>query len=159
MDISPLIANYLDPNLEVEEGKRHAVYDDATGEHIIAGYTVIGNPTIGVGANVGFPNGLDNAEIAFVLNHRVNIALAEAQTYPWFADLTWQRQLAVTDLCFNLGAGGFAQFGQFQHLLATGMYISAANDLLHTLADHQEPARIARIAGIISTGIWQKASP
>lgn len=42
----------LEDQLERQESYRRFVYDDATGQEIVPGYTVQGNPTIGYGRDL-----------------------------------------------------------------------------------------------------------
>ena len=51
------------------EGVRLAVYDDATGKPIVAGDTVQGNPTIGVGRLLTDDRGITEDEVMMLLRN------------------------------------------------------------------------------------------
>lgn len=146
-DLTPLIAN-----LRAEEGVRAIAYDDADGSPITRGTTVHGWPTVGVGHNLTVP--LSDRAIDMILEDDLQPALAAAQSYPWFAGLNEARKLAVVDMAFNLGAGTFAQFGQFHAFLAAGNFNAAADDLTRTAWYGEVGSRAVRIASIIRSGVW-----
>jgi lysozyme len=63
-----------------------------------------------------------------MLDHDIERAYAEAQTFPWFAGLVPGRQRAVVNLLFNLGLPRFLLFTKMIHALAIGDYVRAAAD-------------------------------
>ncbi len=147
IDLAPLITNLL-----AEEGMKRRGYDDANDNILTKGYTIIGTPTVGVGHNLEVP--LSAAAIKQILMDDIAPALAEAQSHGWFAALNQARQLAIVDMIFNLGGHGFDEFDTFIGYMKSGMYISAANDLVHTAWYREVGPRAVRIASIISTGQW-----
>ena len=149
-ELSPLIAN-----LRAEEGVRPVAYDDADGSPITRGSTIHGWPTVGVGHNLTVP--LSDRAINLILDDDLQPALAAAQAYPWFADLNEPRQLAVTDMIFNLGAETFRQFGQFHAFLAAANFGAAGDDLTGTAWYGEVGARAKRIELIIRSGVWVTA--
>ena len=83
------------------EGTRASAYDDATGQHVVPGYMMRGNVTVGIGINLCYPNGLAPEEIQWLFQHRVaKVAQSVAQAFPWFAgvpvELTFRGEDAVT---------------------------------------------------------------
>ncbi|HWV46850.1 MAG TPA: hypothetical protein VN039_12670, partial [Nitrospira sp.] len=79
------------------EGKRNRVYDDATGDILKPGYTLVGHPTIGVGINLEEP--ISDATIQQMLREKCNDAINEClHAFPWYAELTEPRQWAVLDM-------------------------------------------------------------
>ncbi len=146
------------PNIESEEGCRLDVYDDATGEPIVAGYTVVGNPTIGYGRLLTSAHGITHAEAATLLMHDVAAAEGDVSQLPVFAHLNVARQAALLDMDFNMGYATLEQFTNFLALLASKQYSAAAADLHHTLWAQQVGSRATRIEQIIATGVWVKAS-
>ena len=152
MNLEPLKAN-----LRVEEGSKPSVYDDATGAYIRPGTRVRGNPTIGVGINIGYPAGLTDAEIDYLLSNRVFAAYQDAQKLPYFSGLNDARKLAVVDMTFNMGLETMQTFTTFGGLMAKGDYAGAAEDLAHTKWDGQVGARADRLEQIIRTGEWVTA--
>lgn len=147
IDISPLVTNLM-----AEEGDKTRGYDDANDNVLTKGYTIVGTPTVGVGHNLEVP--LSQAAIKQILQDDIAPAVADAQSHGWFATLNQARQLAIVDMIFNLGEHTFDEFATFIGYLQTGMYISAANDLTGTAWYSEVGPRAARIASIISTGVW-----
>ena len=145
------------PNIEAEEGLRLFVYDDATGEPIVAGTTVIGNPTIGYGRLLTPAHGISLAEAQALLLHDVCAALGDVSKLPVFSHLNVPRQAALLDMDFNMGYGNLEQFTTFLGLLAQAKYEAAADDLTHTAWYGQVGSRAQRIEQIIRTGVWVKA--
>ena len=153
----PVVADAL-PNIEAEEGLRLAVYDDANGQPIVAGYTVVGNPTIGYGRLLTSAHGVTQAEAESLLVHDVAAAQGDVEQLPVFAHLNTARRAALLDMDFNMGLATLEQFGHFLALLAAAQYQVAAADLHSTLWAAQVGAeRSGRIEGIIATDIWQRA--
>lgn len=92
------------------EGTRHQVYDDATGEPLKPGMTLIGNPTIGCGRNLADP-GLDKQEIRYLLENDIRKAVFDLLTiFPGWADLPETIQHILIDMRFNMGPGRFRSF-------------------------------------------------
>lgn len=70
----------------------------------------------------------------------------------WEALDTPCRQNAVTELVFNLGRGGWAQFVKARAAIQAQDWRSAHDNLMDSAAYQQEPNRIVRLAGYILTG-------
>lgn len=153
----PVVAE-VTPNIEAEEGLRLYVYDDANGQPIVAGYTVIGNPTIGYGRLLTTAHGITQAEAELLLTHDVAAAEGDVEKLPVYAHLNTARRGALLDMDFNMGFYTLAQFGHFLGLLAAAQYQAAADDLGTTMWAQQVGARAERIRQIIATGVWVKAS-
>lgn len=145
------------PNIEAEEGLRLYVYDDANGQPIVAGYTVIGNPTIGYGRLLTSAHGITQAEAEMLLAHDVAAAEGDVEKLPVYAHLNTARRGALLDMDFNMGFYTLQQFGHFLALLAARQYQAAADDLATTLWAQQVGERAKRIREIIATGVWVKA--
>lgn len=154
--LDPVIAE-VTPNIEVEEGLRLYVYDDANGQPIVAGYTVIGNPTIGYGRLLTSAHGVTPAEAEMLLVHDVAAAEGDVEKLPVFAHLNTARKAALLDMDFNMGLATLEQFGSFLGLLAAAKYAGASEDLGNTLWAQQVGDRAKRIRRIIATGIWERA--
>jgi lysozyme len=99
-----------------EEADRVRVYDDATGKTIGPGTLVKGNPTIGVGRNVG-PSGpgLRQVEIVSMLTNDQWAYESEAKAFLWYPKLDAVRQTVVCCMIFNMG---LPRFGGFHKLIA-----------------------------------------
>lgn len=93
------------------EGERSRVYDDATGKTIGPGTLVKGNPTIGIGRNVGPTGpGLRNTEMFAMLENDEGSTEKDAGSFPWYGRLSQTRQTVVCCMIFNMGLEKFSGF-------------------------------------------------
>ena len=149
MDVDQ-IAKWIEPF----EGTRSSVYDDATGGYIRPGTTVHGNPTVGIGINLCYPNGLEPEEIQWLFQHRVaKVAQAVGQAFPWFGGLNAARQTAIVDMAYNMGLPTLETFTTFLRLMGEGDYNAAADDLKGTLWYRQAKGRAVKDADAVRTGV------
>ncbi len=124
-----------------DEGFRRHLYFDTTGHR-----------TIGYGFNIDAGITEDQATAL------VTIALTDwleevTSTLPWTATLDDVRLGVVLQLAFNLGQAGLLTFHQMLGALEAGNYRVAALALTASAAAHQEPARVARWAQQLTTGV------
>lgn len=144
--------NAMVAQLTPEEGLRLHVYDDATGQPIVAGYTVKGNPTIGIGRNLaGY--GITKEEAQYLCVN--NITICEDQldnALPWWRDLSPLRQMQMVDLCFNMGIDVLLQFHEFLGAMQAGQWQAAVEDLKASLWWTQVGERGPAIADRILKG-------
>lgn len=110
------------------EDRRRFVYDDCTSKPISEGTFVRGNATVGVGRNL-VSKGLSEDEIDYLLDNDINDAMAEAQTFRWFASLDAVRAAVVVELCFNMGLKKLKGFKRFLSAMAEQRWPSAADEL------------------------------
>lgn len=148
-DLTPLVSR-----LKVEEGLRLQVYDDSTGAYIRPGSRVIGNPTIGVGTNVGVGAGITEAEAEYLLRNRLQTAAADAATLPGFNGLDDVRRLVLVDMTFNMGAPTVRKFTGMLTALQAHNYAAAAAQMLDSLWAKQVGRRAQALADIMRTGLW-----
>lgn len=149
LDLAPLV-----PRLKREEGLRLQVYDDATGAYIRPGSRVVGQPTIGIGCNVGPGAGITEAEADYLLLNRLQVAARDASTLPGFNHVSAPRQLVLVDMIFNMGAAKVRQFtGMLQALQAANFDLAAAH-MLESLWARQVGTRARELAQIMRTGVW-----
>lgn len=118
----------LRKQLAVHEDRRAFVYDDCTGRSISEGTFVRGNVTVGVGRNL-VAKGLSDDEIDYLLDNDINDAIAEAQTFRWFASLDPVRAAVVVELCFNMGVAKLRGFKLFLSAMAQQRWPSAADEI------------------------------
>jgi lysozyme len=112
-----------------------------------------GNRTIGWGINL--EQGIAPAEGLLLLNYRLTQAeTAVAFALPWVATLTEARQAVLLEMAFNLGLAGLLAFRLMLEHLEHGEYPQAGVELLASVADHEEPARAARWAAALTTGVF-----
>jgi len=148
-DLSPLV-----PRLKAEEGLRLQVYDDATGAMIRAGSRVAGNPTIGIGTNLGPGAGITEPEAEYLLMNRLRAAAADAATLPGFNGLDDVRRLVLVDMAFNMGVRTVRGFTSMLAAIQAHNYAGAAAAMLDSLWARQVGRRAAALAEIMRTGVW-----
>lgn len=142
----------LTAHIELDEGDRHTVYDDATGKPIVPGYTCVGNPTIGVGTLLSAPGGITEAECRMLLSNRIAIARQQAATIPAFGCLNEDRRGVLIEMVFQLGLAGVLKFQNTLLAMEAGNFTAAAAGIRNSHLAQQTPARAARYAKIIETG-------
>lgn len=148
-DLSPLLAQ-----LQNEEGLRLQVYDDATGGYIRPGTRVIGNPTLGIGINVGPSGGITRDEAMYLLTNRVNIAAQEAATLSGWAALDDVRRLVLIDMVFNMGLPTMQTFHGTLAAIVAQDWATAAAQMLDSAWAREVGARATQLASIMKSGVW-----
>jgi lysozyme len=136
--------------LELEEGSRSLLYDDKTGKVLKSGDTIVGNPTIGIGWNVsGKSISLDRQRV--ILGWFVNDAWDElVQALPWVVDHPHDVQIALVDLCFNMGIDKLLTFKNTLSLIQQKKYKEAADALDKSLwAKQVGPTRSHNVENLI----------
>jgi lysozyme len=145
----------LEDQLRRDEDERQFAYDDASGKTLARGMPLVGNLTIGIGRNLS-AKGLSAQERDLLLHSDMADAMAELQNrFPWAMQLDQVRQGALLNLLFNMGAHALSGFLKFLAAMQAGDWLTAKVELLNSAADHQEPARIGRLAEQIESGVWQ----
>jgi lysozyme len=136
------------------EGYRLQVYDDFSGKPVVAGSTLQGHPSIGVGRNLaGKGISQDEAEFLF-LN---DLADAEEAARVYLGESLWQelndaRRIAILDMAHQLGPTGLRGFVRLRDALACGANDVAAEELLDSKLAKQAPTRTVRNAAMLRTG-------
>jgi len=145
----------LEDQLRRDESERQYAYDDADGKTLVKGSTLQANLTIGVGRNLS-AKGVSQKERDFLLANDIQDAtVALESTFPWAMGLDDIRLGAMKNLAFNMGIHALSGFPKFLAAMRAGDWETAKTELLDSAADHEEPARIARLAAQILTGVWQ----
>jgi lysozyme len=129
-------------NLLVQhESYRQFPYTDTTG-HL----------TIGIGRNLS-SNGISITEALYLLDDDVIYFMGKLSHFlPFFSKLDECRQIALIDMCFNLGIQGFLNFKEMISALQTGKYNDAADAMLESLWAKQVGERATCLSNIIRTG-------
>jgi lysozyme len=151
--------DHLIARLQQHEGFRALVYDDATGQPLQPGDTLVGHPTIGYGWALNkLPMTRQHAvwhlrdtvqEVIFELHHRL----------PWITELDEVRQSALYELGYNLGISGLLGFRKMLDALRRHRYADARTELLDSRwATQVQPARREALAHMILTGGWPEAA-
>jgi lysozyme len=117
-------------NLRAHEGFRAFVYDDATGERIVPGTTVQGNPTIGYGWALNKrPMARVQAEV--LLREMAQEVIFDVQhRLPWAVDLDDVRKVTLYELAYNLGIAGLLGFPKMLTALRRARWAEAGNELM-----------------------------
>jgi lysozyme len=135
-----------------DEGIVYYVYDDANGNRIIPGYTLVGHPTIGVGRCLDL-HGLTSNESMYLLGNDIATCADALATFPWFAGLDAVRQRAVVNMAFQMGVTGVLSFKAMISRLAVHDYDGASLEGADSRwARVQTPSRAARVLKQLRTG-------
>ena len=126
--------------LRIHEGVRSRPYHDT-----------IGRITVGVGRNLD-DKPLKPQEIEFMLNGDVADAMADCNKFAWYSALSDNRQLAVADMMFNLGAEKFEKFTNMIDAIQSGDYDRAADEMLHSRWAWQVGQRAKDLADMMRAG-------
>lgn len=118
-----------------------------------------GKLTIGVGRNLD-DNGLRPAEIECLLRHDIEDVIEEVhEHWPWVEHLADARKVALYDMAFQHGLGGFSRYAPTLALIREGRYPEAARRLEATRWATQAPLRARRLISMIKTGAWPDDVP
>lgn len=147
------MSDALTARIMLDEGLRLRVYDDATGQPIVAGSTVIGNPTIGYGCLLSAPGGITPTEASLLLEDRIASARSNASRLGAYRLVNNARQDALTELVFWIGFGGVQSFRQMLAALAAHDYSLAADQLNSSRLHAEAPERCERLADVLRDGV------
>jgi lysozyme len=147
-------ADHLDAELEVEEGNKLLIYDDATGKTFVKGMTLIGNLSVGIGINLMLP--FDPLELRFLENNRISKVQAGLLVIPWYAALDPVRQVALADIAYNIGVHGLLGWPHFLSFMAKKDYPAAVAEIRSDKLwiSQVGPTRSGRLETMIETGQW-----
>ena len=118
----------------------------------------VGKLTIGIGRNLT-DVGISSSEAFYLFENDIDRHWKElADRFPWVTSLDDVRQVAMTNLAFNLGVPGLAKFVNTLAAIKRGDWQTAANGLRRSLWFKQvQRSRSERIIGMILTGAWPHA--
>lgn len=129
------------PNLrfqiKLHEGLRLNAYRDSLGfwtigyGHLLGARPVIRSVTKGMAERL--------------LDEDLGIAIAGAKTFPWFKDLTENRQFVVIDMVFNLGVKKLRKFTTTAGYITAGDFERGAGQMLKSLWAKQVGRRAERL--------------
>lgn len=145
---------HLEAELEVEEGNKNLIYDDATEAPFKKGMTLQGNLSVGIGLNLMIA--FDAAELNFIETNRINKARAQLAAYPWYQVQDEVRQVALADLTFNLGISGLLRWPKFLSYMLAKDYPAAMSEIKSNTVwlAQVHLVRANRIEQEILTGQW-----
>lgn len=138
--------------LRPEEGDRLRVYDDKTGQPIVKGSSVQGNPTIGIGRNLS-GKGISEDEARYLCANDIRECSSDLDLHlPWWKSLSPARQMQILDLRFNMGMRGLLSFHHFLAAMQAGEWQRAVDELRDSDWWHQVGERGPMIAARILEG-------
>lgn len=124
-----------------------------------------GNAKATIGFGTCLEGGIDEEEAMFLLEHRLHkAAVAARAAFPWFAQLDALRQGVVTQMVYQMGVAGVAQFRDMGRALGCAVatqdaelqqifYSAAANAMRDSKwARHDSPQRAERRAREMERG-------
>lgn len=108
--------------------------------------------TIGYGRNLE-DRGITQKEAEVLLINDIYLCYQELECFSWFSDLDNVRQMALVDLCFNMGLPTLLKFRKALAAMAEGLYEKAAEEFLDSKWARQVGAnRSGKLADMIRTG-------
>jgi lysozyme len=136
------------------EGLRLRVYDDATGNPVVAGYTMVGHPTIGYGRNLagkGISEGEADAMLAEDLVDAEEIARGFVGGHVWRA-LSDARLAVLVDMAHNLGASRLYGFVRLRAAIMRQDWPAAGREIEDSAYFRQTKKRGVRNRDIMRSG-------
>lgn len=104
--------------------------------------------TIGYGHNLTKP--IRATRLRDIFEDDVQDAINECvHAFPWFMELSEDRQHAMIDLMFNLGLPRFLKFKNFLKAMSLGDYETAHDELLDSDAGRKLKSRYTELANMI----------
>jgi len=139
-NLKDYVINKLTQLLVQHEGTELMPYVDTTG-HV----------TIGVGRNLTSV-GISWQEAMILLENDIQRIQKEADdNFPWFKNLSPNRQIVVLDMIFNLGLSGFMGFRKTISFIRRGQWENAAREMLNSIWAQQVGSRADRLSHIMLT--------
>jgi len=139
--------------LSFDEGVRAFPYDCGSGLPVRG---AVGKITIGIGHNLE-AQALPQSIIEQLFEHDLAQTIETAKSVvPNYHALSETRQLAIVNLIFNLGGGGFAKFKNCIAALERKDFAAAASHLRKSLWYSQVKSRAERVCKMIEFDYWPK---
>ena len=111
-----------------------------------------GHLTIGIGRNLS-NRGISYTEAIALLDDDISYFDSNlSRLLYFFSSLDETRQIALIDMCFNLGIHGFLAFKNMLHYLEEKDFDNAAEEILNSKAAKQNPDRYKQLADMMRTG-------
>lgn len=137
--------------LSYDEGVSTRLYDDITGQ---IAYGAQGKITGGIGHNFQ-DNPLSEGAIDFLFTEDLGKAVSDIKRiFPEFEAFSENRQFALLNMIFNLGATRFKNFHKMIEAIHGQEWHRAAKEAKNSLWYHQVKSRGARIEAMIRDDIW-----
>lgn len=114
-------------------------------------YCTANKLSIGFGRNLD-SNGISEDEAETMLQNDIDNCMAElSRNLPEWYDFPEPAQIAVLDMCYNLGISGFLQFKKTINHLKKGEYKQAGVECLKSKWSDQVGARAIRISKLFAS--------
>jgi lysozyme len=156
--MSQVDMNLMVQELTRDEGQRLLVYDDANGNEVKAGYTLVGNPTIGVGRDLS-SYGVTSSESAYLLGNNIQNTIAELDAQlSWWENLDPVRQRVMVNMAFNMGIEGLEEFPMFLAAMQAGNWTAAGQDMEQSHWWNEVGERAVRLQYMVLNGTVQPGS-
>ncbi len=111
-----------------------------------------GKLTIGIGRNLD-DRGISEQEAAVLCRNDIDGAERDLdRNVPWWRELSAVRQMALVDMCLNLGWPRLSGFKRMLAALERTDYETAADEMLDSKWARQVGVRAVRIADMIRSG-------
>lgn len=132
-----MLADDLKAMLMRHEGKRDRMYLDS-----------VGVPTIGIGHNLNVP--ISHAAVMQIFEDDLREAQSQClHAFPWFAELTEERQWVLINMCFNMGLPRLLGFKKMLAALALDDYDTAAKEMMDSHWAQQVGHRAVELATLM----------
>jgi lysozyme len=112
-----------------------------------------GHLTIGIGRNLSTRGISENEAFTLLDDDIIYFGSKLSNLLPFYDSLDEIRQIALINMCFNLGVNGFLEFKNFIGYVEEKDWQKASVELLNSKAAHQCPDRYQRLSVIIKTGV------
>jgi lysozyme len=113
---------------------------------------ITGHLTVGIGRNLS-DRGISLTEASYLLDDDIIYFYSRLSSLlHFFTQLDENRQIALVDMCFNLGVQGFLNFKNMILALESGDYERAAKEMLDSKWAEQVGARADTLSNIVRTG-------
>lgn len=127
----------LEGELIADEGLRLKPYVDS-----------VGKLTIGIGRNLT-DRGITATEAMFLFRNDIALTEQELAAFTWFQRLTPERQRAIFNMAFNLGAPKLHEFKRMIAAIEARQYEAAAAEMLASKWAGQVGGRARRLADLM----------
>ena len=112
----------------------------------------MGKVTIGYGRNLD-DKGISKTEASFLLSNDIRETIDEAKfIFPYFENLTENRQYVVCNMLFNLGRSRLTGFKKMFEALEKGNYLEASKEMLDSRWANQVGDRAKELAALMEIG-------
>lgn len=150
-----LASNLVLTRLQKEEGFRGDFYDDETGERIVPGYTLKGNPTIGYGFAFNKDPMTIQQALSIMLDKLIIIEKWCTENLEYWPGLDINRQSSIIDMCYQMGCEGWKGFTKANFYIGHNDWNNAYHEILASDYATKFPNRATLNAMIILEGSAQ----